>query len=122
MEGGVRGLLQVLSRLLFREAENPAINLSGELLVTVCWVSPICFRIFNALSCLSFELTAISDIGMECNVRLLEHNTSFIPLGVERPSDGGQERRPESVFRKFIETEMTIDIDSVGINSVFKIT
>jgi len=36
--------------------KKPAINFVGELLVTVCWVLPICFRIFNEPSCLSFEL------------------------------------------------------------------
>jgi hypothetical protein len=66
--------------------KKPAINFVGELLVTVCWVLPIYFRIFSEPSCLSFEL--ISDIGVEYNVRLLEHSTSFIPFGVERPSDG----------------------------------
>jgi hypothetical protein len=100
--------------------KKPAINLSGGLLVTVCWVLPVCFRMFKVPSCLSFEL--ISDIGVEYNVRLLEHSTSVISFGVERPSDGGQKLRPKSVFRKFVESETTNDVDSVGINSVFKIT
>lgn len=84
--------------------------MSGELLVTVCWVLSIRFRISIAPSCLSFEL--ISDIGVEDNVPLLERSTRFIPFGVERPSEGGQKRRPKSVFHKFIETEMPNDIDS----------
>jgi hypothetical protein len=66
--------------------KKPAINFVGELLVTFCWVLPICFRIFNSLSCLSFEF--ISDVGVECKVRLSEHTASFIPFGVEGPSDG----------------------------------
>jgi len=71
--------------ICFERLKKPAINFVGELLVTVCWVLRICFRIFNAPSCLLFEL--ISDIGVEYDVRLLEHSTSFIPFGVERPSD-----------------------------------
>jgi len=66
--------------------KNPTIDFVGELLVTVCWVLPMCFRMFNAPSRMSFEL--ISDIDVEYNVRLLEHSTSFIPFGVERPKDG----------------------------------
>lgn len=121
MEGDVRDLLQVLSRHLFREAEKKTRDkFVRELLVTVCWVLPIRFRIFDAPSCLSFE--TISDTGMEYNVRLLERSTSFVPFGVERPSEGDKKRRPKSIYRRFIETEMTKDIDSVGINSVFKIT
>lgn len=103
-----------------QRVKKPAINLTGELLVTVCWVLPIRFRMSNTPPCLSFEF--ISDTGVEYNVRLLEHSKSFIPFGVERPCDGGQKLRPKSVFRKFIETEMTNDVDSVGINSVLKIT
>jgi hypothetical protein len=66
--------------------KKPAIYFVGELLVTICWVLRICFRIFNAPSCLSFKF--ISDIGVEYNVRLSEHSASFIPFGVEGPSDG----------------------------------
>jgi len=71
---------------LERLKKKPAIDFVGELLVTVCWILPICFRIFNAPSCLSFEF--ISDIGVEYNVPLSEHSASLIPFGVEGQSDG----------------------------------
>ena len=70
--------------ICLKRLKKPAINFVGELLVTVCWVLPKCFRIFNEPSCLPFDL--ISDIGVEYNVSLFEHSTSFIPFGVERPS------------------------------------